>query len=114
MRVLALTILVCLLTSCVSIDDRTSKMFVDGLHKFGTLAATTVQFRDQNGRWPTSPTELKPLLTDPTIDVERIDQIVSFRITSRGLAFVNRKTNEAAIVIANESTKEHVVLTGGG
>jgi hypothetical protein len=82
------------------------------LETFGTLATTSDRFRDQNGLWPNSPRELKPLLKDPAIDVERIDQTVSFRITSRGLAFVNRESNETAIVVANESTKYHLVLTG--
>lgn len=115
MRVLAFAILaIALLTSCVSndLDERTKNALTDGWRNLGALVAASVQYRDQNGHWPGRPSDVKALLADPTV-VERAERAVAFRAQSRGLAFVDPRTGEAAFIVANESTPKKVVLVGG-
>jgi hypothetical protein len=108
-------LLLCVLTSCVSLDDdRTRQLTSEGLRIFGELLDASVQFRQQTGSWPKEPLDLKPLIADPELHLEKAQELFRFQADQRGLELIDRRSGRVMIIISNQSTKERLVLIGSG
>ncbi len=103
--------------SCVRIDgERIEEVLQNGAREQRLqIAATAVEFRQQNGRWPENVAAMEPFMKGDrrSLFEAMLKERVEMRTNAQGLQFVAVASGETGFTVSNDSTESRPVILEG-
>jgi hypothetical protein len=85
----------------------------DGSKRLAFFIGACVQVRDESGAWPVEVADVKRVVPNSDVTLERLRTVIRLRQNRRGLVLVDKRSGEAVFTVATEGTPEYLVLLGG-